>query len=61
MAVADALLERGFWAAGIRAPTVPVGMERLRVTLSASHTFDQIDRLLEALDAALKENPDDHA
>jgi 8-amino-7-oxononanoate synthase len=61
MAVADALLERGFWAAGIRAPTVPEGMERLRVTLSASHTFDQIDRLLEALDAALKENPDDHA
>ena len=61
MRVADALLARGFWVAGIRAPTVPEGTERLRVTLSASHTSHQIDGLLDALDAVLKENPDDHA
>ena len=61
MAVADALLARGLWVAGIRAPTVPEGTERLRITLSASHTSEQIDRLLDGIDAALKENPDDHA
>jgi 8-amino-7-oxononanoate synthase len=58
MMVADALLSRGFWAAGIRAPTVPKGTERVRFTLSAAHTSEQIDRLLEALQAALQEIPD---
>ncbi len=61
MAVADALLARGLWVAGIRSPTVAEGTERLRITLSASHTFDQIDRLLEALETELKENPNEHA
>jgi 8-amino-7-oxononanoate synthase len=50
MAVADALLERGFWVAGVRPPTVPAGRERLRITVSAAHTADQIDGLLDALD-----------
>jgi 8-amino-7-oxononanoate synthase len=60
MAVADGLLARGFWVAGIRAPTVPDGTERLRITLSALHTPDQIDQLLEALSAVLKETPNVH-
>ena len=55
MAIADALLNRGFWAAGIRAPTVPAGFERVRFTLSAAHTDEQIDQLLDALDAVVHE------
>lgn len=58
MKIADALLHRGFWAAGIRAPTVAAGTERVRFTLSSAHTHDQIDRLLEALQAVLQEIPD---
>ena len=55
MDVAEELLKRGFWAAGIRAPTVPSGSERVRFTVSAEHTPDQIDRLLDALQSVLQE------
>ena len=55
MPIAEALLKKGFWAAGIRAPTVPSGTERVRFTLSAEHTTTQIDQLLEALDFVLQE------
>lgn len=54
MAVARALLDAGFHAPGIRPPTVPAGTERIRFTVSAAHTPEQIDRLLDALDAALR-------
>ena len=50
MHVAQRLLERGYWVAGIRPPTVAAGTERLRITLSAAHTDTQIDGLLEAID-----------
>ncbi|KXS47421.1 MAG: 8-amino-7-oxononanoate synthase, partial [Marinobacter sp. T13-3] len=36
----------------IRPPTVPVGQARLRVTLSAAHTTEQVDQLLAALSQA---------
>lgn len=36
------LLEEGLFVQGIRPPTVPVGTSRLRCTLMASHTPDQI-------------------
>jgi 8-amino-7-oxononanoate synthase len=44
-----ALLEAGLWAPAIRPPTVPAGTSRLRVTLSAAHSDDEVTRLLEAL------------
>jgi 8-amino-7-oxononanoate synthase len=44
-----ALKERGIWISAIRAPTVPVNTARLRITLSASHTSHDVDRLVQAL------------
>lgn len=46
---ASALEAAGFLVVAIRPPTVPQGAARLRITLSATHTDDQIDRLLDAL------------
>ncbi|MCM2320560.1 MAG: 8-amino-7-oxononanoate synthase, partial [Pseudomonas sp.] len=43
------LRERGLLVGAIRPPTVPAGTARLRVTLSAAHTTEQVDRLLAAL------------
>jgi 8-amino-7-oxononanoate synthase len=53
LAASDALHERGFWVTAIRAPTVPAGTERLRVTLSAAHTAADVDALLAALAVVL--------
>jgi 8-amino-7-oxononanoate synthase len=43
------LLAAGFRVIAIRAPTVPRGSERLRVTLSAAHSEEQVDALVESL------------
>ncbi len=47
--VAAALLEHGIWVPAIRPPTVPQGTARLRVSLSAAHSLEQVDRLVIAL------------
>lgn len=44
-----ALLDAGLWVPAIRPPTVPAGTSRLRVTLSAAHTDEEVARLLDAL------------
>jgi 8-amino-7-oxononanoate synthase len=43
------LRERGLLVTAIRPPTVPTGTARLRVTLSAAHSLEQVEHLLSAL------------
>ncbi|MBX2807429.1 MAG: 8-amino-7-oxononanoate synthase [Cellvibrionaceae bacterium] len=50
LAVAQALSARDILVGAIRPPTVPQGSARLRITLSAAHSADDVDRLLLALD-----------
>lgn len=47
--VAAELQQLGYWVGAIRPPTVPANTSRLRVTLSASHSVEQVDGLLKAL------------
>ncbi len=47
--VANKLLECGFLVPAIRYPTVARGAARLRIAVSALHTFEQIERLSELL------------
>ena len=44
-----ALEDLGLWVTAIRAPTVPAGSARLRITLSASHTIDEVSQLVNGL------------
>lgn len=49
MAVSARLRERGIFLPAIRYPTVARGSARLRLTLSASHTDEDVGQLLEVL------------
>ncbi|MGQ8706202.1 8-amino-7-oxononanoate synthase [Serratia sp. TSA_198.1] len=47
--LAQQLRGQGLWVSAIRPPTVPPGGARLRITLTAAHQPQDIDRLLEVL------------
>ncbi len=49
MSVCERLLERGFYAQGIRHPSVPRGSARLRITPMATHDEAEIDDLAQAI------------
>ncbi len=51
LAVSEALYQQGLFVSAIRPPTVPEGSARLRITFSATHTEEQVDQLLSALDS----------
>jgi len=50
LAVSEMLYQQGLFVSAIRPPTVPEGSARLRITLSASHTEEQVDQLLTAFE-----------
>jgi 8-amino-7-oxononanoate synthase len=52
LALAAALLERGIFCPAIRPPTVPPRTSRIRISLTAEHTDEDIARLVRALVAA---------
>ncbi|RLM15914.1 8-amino-7-oxononanoate synthase [Gibbsiella quercinecans] len=49
--LAQRLRAQGLWVSAIRPPTVPPGGARLRITLTAAHQPQDVDRLLEVLHA----------
>lgn len=55
MYLAQALLEEGVFAPGIRPPTVPQGTSRIRVTVMALHTRNDLDQSLSAFARAGKQ------
>jgi 8-amino-7-oxononanoate synthase len=55
MQIAAALLERNIFIPGVRFPSVPRQEARLRLTLSAAHSVDQIEHLASALQPWISE------
>ena len=54
---AASLHAQGLWVPAIRPPTVAAGTARLRVTLSAAHSTDDVERLCRALNELEKAAP----
>ncbi|MDO8775085.1 MAG: 8-amino-7-oxononanoate synthase [Burkholderiaceae bacterium] len=55
LALAASLDTQDLWVPAIRPPTVPAGTARLRITLSAAHSADDVQRLIDGLTRAAQE------
>jgi glycine C-acetyltransferase/8-amino-7-oxononanoate synthase len=55
MELCERLLERGVFAQGIRPPTVPEGSSRLRLTVMATHSAEQLREAASSVGAAARE------
>lgn len=55
LALSEYLQTRGILVPAIRPPTVPAGTARLRISLSAAHTLDDVKQLISSLYQAEKE------
>ncbi len=55
--IAEELKNKGIWCGAIRIPTVPRGTDRLRMTITASHTQDQIKACIADLVSVLAKFP----
>lgn len=55
LAISQQLEQKGILITAIRPPTVPTHTARLRITLSAAHTQEQLDFLLEALQQIIQQ------
>ena len=55
MQMGEMLFKKGVFMQGIRPPAVPQGSSRLRITIMATHTVEQMEYALEALEAVGKQ------
>lgn len=53
--ISERLLDRGILVPAIRPPTVPKGTARLRISLSAAHTVDDVAQLVDAINDIAKQ------
>jgi 8-amino-7-oxononanoate synthase len=54
MSLGAILAERGILVAAVRPPTVPDGTSRLRISVSAAHTAEHIERVVDTLALAMR-------
>jgi len=56
LSMSKSLYEKKVLVSAIRPPTVPKDTSRLRISITATHTKDQLDRLISSIEEAIKTN-----